>query len=152
MRIKTGTILLLADGSRMLLLRNQGDTARLELEVMEHRTCANPPNREMLSDAPGVGHGTSYPGRTTFDKADPHQDNEDRFVASAALALEEMAADRDGELVVIAPPDTLGVLRLHYGPTVKARLIAEIDKDLTKHPVGEIERLLDRYEIPAQSA
>jgi protein required for attachment to host cells len=42
----------------------------------------------------------------------------------------------------VAPPHTLAVLRRHYDRTVKQRLIAEIDKDLTKHPVEEITRLV----------
>ena len=49
-------------------------------------------------------------------------------------------------MVVVAPPHTLSVLRHHYEPAVKARLVAEIDKDLTKHPVSEITRLIGHYQ------
>ena len=45
-------------------------------------------------------------------------------------------------LVVVAPPRTLADLRDAFHSDVKACIIAEINKDLTKHPVWEIEKHL----------
>ncbi len=45
-------------------------------------------------------------------------------------------------LVVVAPPKTLADLRDAFHADVKSRVIAEINKDLTKHPVGDIEKHL----------
>jgi protein required for attachment to host cells len=45
-------------------------------------------------------------------------------------------------LVVVAPPKTLAELRNAFHSDVQALILAEINKDLTKHPVGEIERHL----------
>jgi len=45
-------------------------------------------------------------------------------------------------LVVVAPPRTLADLRQAFHADVKRRIIAEIDKDLTKHSVYEIEKHL----------
>jgi protein required for attachment to host cells len=45
-------------------------------------------------------------------------------------------------LVIAAPPRTLADLRHKFHPDVQKRIIAEIDKDLTKHPISEIERHL----------
>jgi protein required for attachment to host cells len=146
MILKNGTILLVADGSRMLLLRNDGDAVYPDLKVIEHRAFDNPANRELLSDAPGVGFASMGPGHNTYDEADPHQQNEDRFAAGAARALAEAAGRNGGDLIVVAPPDTLGVLRRHYDRTVKSRLLTEIAKDLTKHPVPEITRLIAAHE------
>lgn len=146
MKLANGTILLVADGSRMLLLRNHGDEVYPDLRVFEHRAFENPPNRELMTDAPGVSHSTGHQGRATFEEADPHQENEDRFASEAAKALGKAAKAADSGLVVVAPPDTLGVLRRHYDREVKQRLLAEIDKDLTKHPVPEITRLISAYQ------
>jgi protein required for attachment to host cells len=44
--------------------------------------------------------------------------------------------------VVVAPPKTLAELRNVFHADVRARIIPEINKDLTKQPVGEIERHL----------
>ena len=54
--------------------------------------------------------------------------------------MEEVVRSRNvPALVVVAPPKTLADLRNAFHADVKARVIAEINKDLTKHPVGEIE-------------
>jgi hypothetical protein len=45
-------------------------------------------------------------------------------------------------LVVVASPRTLAELRNAFHPDVKTCMIAEINKDLTKHPVGDIEKHL----------
>jgi protein required for attachment to host cells len=42
----------------------------------------------------------------------------------------------------VAPPRTLAELRLAFHPDVKACIVAEVNKDLTKHPVDEIEKHL----------
>lgn len=43
---------------------------------------------------------------------------------------------------MVALPRTLADLRAAFHPDIKDRIIAEIDKDLTKHPIVEIERHL----------
>ena len=45
-------------------------------------------------------------------------------------------------LVVVAPPRTLADLRFAFHSDVKKRIIAGINKDLTKHPVLAIEKHL----------
>ncbi|WP_114520880.1 host attachment family protein [Altererythrobacter sp. ZODW24] len=142
MKLARGTMLLIVDGSQMLLLRNDGDTVVPDLAVIAQRKVASSKNREILSDAPGIGFASGGHGRDTYDKADPHQENEDRFVADAAKALAQAAAENKGSLIVVAPPTALGVLRRHYDQTVKQRLIAEISKDFTNHPVDEVARLI----------
>jgi len=60
-----------------------------------------------------------------------------------AEALEKLVRERKVKAVVIvAPPRTLAELRHAFHDDVKARIIAEIDKDFTKHPVYEIEKHL----------
>ncbi|MGZ3612950.1 MAG: baeRF12 domain-containing protein [Thermodesulfobacteriota bacterium] len=45
-------------------------------------------------------------------------------------------------LAIVAPPRALADLRRAIHQDVKARIFAEIDKDLTKHPIADIERHL----------
>jgi protein required for attachment to host cells len=42
----------------------------------------------------------------------------------------------------VAPPRTLADLRKAFHADVKKRIVAEIDRDLTKHPVDQIEKHL----------
>ena len=46
------------------------------------------------------------------------------------------------KLVVIAPPKILGNLRKAFHAEVAERVAAEIPKELTSHPIAEIERLV----------
>jgi protein required for attachment to host cells len=57
-----------------------------------------------------------------------------------AAAMEEVVRTRRvPALIVVAPPKTLADLRNAFHEDIKSRVIAEINKDLTKHPIGEIE-------------
>jgi protein required for attachment to host cells len=60
-----------------------------------------------------------------------------------AAALERLVRDRKVKtLVVAALPRTLAELRHAFHADIKGRIVGEIQKDLTKHPVAEIERHL----------
>ena len=82
-------------------------------------------------------------GEQQFVQADAHQVEEDRFAANAADLLKRRALAHDYEsLIVVAPPRTLGELRKHYHKEVSDRIIGELDKDLTGHPISDIEKAL----------
>jgi len=60
-----------------------------------------------------------------------------------AEAFQKLVRERKVKAAVIAaPPRTLAELRQAFHEDVKARIIAEIDKDFTRHPVYEIEKRL----------
>ena len=61
----------------------------------------------------------------------------------AAGAMERLIRERETKaLVVVAPPRALADQRSTFHTEVKTCIIAEINKDLTHHPVGEIEKHL----------
>lgn len=143
MKLPHNTLILVADGSRMRVMRNRGDARDPDLLVVEHREFHNPPNRELLSDAPGLAFSADHPARSTYDEGDPHRAGKRNFLSAAADALARAAEGERSGILVIAPPAALGVLRRHYTPGIKGRLIGEFDKDLTQHPAKELARLLD---------
>jgi urease subunit alpha len=51
-------------------------------------------------------------------------------------------ADRFDQLVIVAPSVIMGELRKSFSGSVEGRIVAEVAKDLTGHPVPEIEKLL----------
>ena len=60
-----------------------------------------------------------------------------------AAAVEQIVrGNKATALIVVAPPRTLADLRNAFHPDVKACIIAEINKDLTKHSLIEIEKHL----------
>jgi protein required for attachment to host cells len=78
-----------------------------------------------------------------MEQTDWHQLAEDRFIGDVADALyRQVHAGRFETLIVVAPPKVLGGLRKAFHKEVSDRISAEVPKDLTKHPVHDIERLL----------
>ena len=147
MNLPNNTLVLVADGRKMLFLRNHGNAAQIDLRVEAHREQDNPPSHDQGSDAPGRSFASIGSRRSAMEETDFHQIAEDRFAAEAADLLRERALGGDFEtLVVVAPPRTLGELRKHYHKEVASRIVDEISKDLTDCPIGEIEAALTRIE------
>ncbi len=137
-------LVFVGDGRKALFLRNAGDEKFLNLKTEQVFVDDNPPAHEQGSDRPGRGFKRAHTNqRSGMDETDWHELEEHRFAHRVAAAMEQMVRERKAQaLVVAAPPRTLADLRQSFHPDVKRRIIAEIDKDLTKHPVGEIEKHL----------
>jgi protein required for attachment to host cells len=131
------------DGRKALFLRNEGDEKYANL--VTERVMAgedNPPSREQGTDKPGRAfNGAHSTARSAMEPTDWHEIEEHHFAERAAKALEVIVRERGATAVVIAAPArTLSDLRRSLHPDVKARVIAEIDKDFTKMPVWDIEK------------
>ena len=143
MRVPHNSFVMVADGRKMLFFRNDGDADFPNLQVVSMAEKENPLNRDQMSDAPGRAFSSVGPGRSALENTDFHELEESRFAVETAAILKRWAMDGDFEkLIVIAPPKTLGELRKHYHKEVANRLVAEIPKDLTGHPVVEIEKII----------
>ena len=143
MRVPHNSYVLVADGKKMLFFRNQGDEVFPQLEVDRKQEQLNPPTREQKTDESGRAFSSAGTARHAYSETDFHQLEEDRFAVEAAEMLKERALRNEFEkLIVVAPPRTLGELRKHYHKEVEKRLAGEVAKDLTGHPVTEIEKIL----------
>jgi len=143
MQVPHNSFVLVADGQKMLFFRNEGDNEYLNLAVETKNEQENPYDRDQKTDAQGQASNSGGPGGPSMAETDYHQQAEDRFAAEAAEMLKDRALKNNFEsLIVVAPPKTLGELRKHYHKEVEKRLIGEIAKDLTGHPVPDIERII----------
>jgi protein required for attachment to host cells len=152
MQIPHDGYVLVADGQKMLFFRNEGDEAHPNLEVVSAAEQQNAKSADQGSDEPGRSAAgvaarsigiTAKAGRSAFSETDFHKLEEERFAAEAAEMLKQRALSNEFEsLLIVAPPTTLGELRRHYHAEVERRLIGEIPKDLTNHPVSEIEKVI----------
>jgi protein required for attachment to host cells len=144
MQVPHNTFVVVADGKKMLFFRNEGDADYPKLEVERKREQEDLKDAEMKTDEPGRTFDASGgAGRSSYEETDFHQLEEDRFAHETADMLKRWALRNDFEsLIVVAPPRTLGELRKHYHKEVEKRLAGEIAKDLTGHPVPEIEKIL----------
>lgn len=143
LKIGTGGWILVCDGGKALFFENVGDREYPDLrmrEVFEHE---NPSTAEQGADRPGRAHSSVGHGRSAVGQTDWHDQAEAVFLKSLAEKLHAAVhAGAPKEVVIVAPPRALGMLRQHYTPAIKQALQKEIDKDLVKMPADEIEKHL----------
>ncbi|KAF0128847.1 MAG: protein required for attachment to host cells-like protein [Xanthobacteraceae bacterium] len=142
-RIPRDALVFVGDGAKALFLRNKGDAGLVNLVVERIFEQENPATHDQGTDRPGRSFSSAGTHRSAMEQTDWHQLAEDRFVGEVADALYKQAhAGRFETLIVVAPPKVLGNLRKAFHKEVSDRVSAEVPKDLTKHPVHDIERLL----------
>jgi protein required for attachment to host cells len=136
-------LIMVGDGKKALFFRNEGTPLHVSLVVERVLQQENPPTREQGTSAPGRFRGGDGSSRSAVEETDWHQLAEDRFAHEISTALYRLAqADNYQQLVVIAPPKILGVLRESFHHEVAKRVVAEFPKDLTGRPKEEIARML----------
>jgi len=134
-----------ADGSKALILVNEGSDATPLLTVLAKDELDNPSAREQGTDRPGRRPDTGVGQRSAMEATDWHELGEARFVRDFAERLNRAAErDRFERLVLAAPPKVLGWLRPALSQKTASRLAAEIGSDLTGLPVDGIEKHLAR--------
>lgn len=142
--IHHNALVLVGDGRKALFLRNRGTPQALDLVIEQILGSPyNPSTREQGSDRPGRVVQSVGSARSAVEQTDWHTLEEQKFAGIIAEALYRAALDNVfTELVIVAPPKILGTLRQNFHKLVSARIHAELPKELTSAPVGEIQRLL----------
>lgn len=137
-------LVFVGDGRKALFLRNAGDEQVPDLRTEQVFVDDNPPTHEQGTDKPGrTFQSTHSHGRGAVPQTDWHHLEEHRFAERVAEALKNVVRARKVPAILIAaPPRRLAELRRAFGAEIKAKIVAEVDKDLTNHPVSEIERHL----------
>jgi protein required for attachment to host cells len=136
-------LVLVADGTKVLFLRNHGDQNQIDLRTESHDAREDRKDREIKTDAPGTQSPRVGIGRDTMEETDFHQQEEDRWVKDAAEELKKRALRNDFDaLAVIAPPKALGVLKKSLHKEVQKRILLTINKEMTDRPIPDIEELL----------
>jgi protein required for attachment to host cells len=130
------------DGRKALFLRNDGDEKFPNFVTTQVFEDENPAAREQGTDKPGRSFARMGDvRRSAMEQTDWHQLEEHRFVQRVAQAFEALVRERQAPgFVIVATPRALADLRTAMHNDVKSRVIIEINKDLTKHPVWEIEK------------
>ena len=143
MDIPHNTHVLVVDGRKLLLFRNDGSIADPDLTVYTHFDEPSAATRDQGTGQPGKTHASVGEARSGYEQTDFHQQDEDRFAADAAEMLKRDVLDgRIETLIVVAAPRTLGELRKHYHAEVQKRVIGEISKDVVGRPTNEIAMLI----------
>ena len=130
------------DGRKALFLRNDGDEKFAHFVTERTFVDDNPPTHDQGSDRPGRAFAAAgSERRSAVEPTDWHDIEEHRFAERVSEALERLVRDRKAPaLAIAAPPRTLADLRAALAPDVKAKIVFEINKDLTNIPIWEIEK------------
>ncbi|WP_417627710.1 host attachment protein [Pararhodobacter aggregans] len=138
-----GTWVLVADGQKALFLRNDMDAQDPHLVVIRIEEQDNPADRDQATDRPGRMYDGGPGQRSALAETDFHQLAKERFADDLAEILYKQAhRGTFDRLVIVAPPSVLGDLRGKLHKEVASRVVAEVDKTLTNHPLDKIEAML----------
>jgi protein required for attachment to host cells len=141
--IRHGEWVVVCDGAKALILENTGDIKFPNLKTREVYEQKDLPTHLLGSDKPGRTHSSVGNGSSSVTQTDWHNQAEQVFLNHLAQRLDtEVAAGKLKSLILVAPPRALGMIRHAYSHALRAAIRAEIDKDLVKHPVHDIEKHL----------
>jgi protein required for attachment to host cells len=134
---------LVCDGRRALYLQNDGDRKALNLRLKRQGEAGeSDATHELGTHPPGRQQNRTGP-TSAVEQTDFHTQAEQQFARETAEAVNAMVLGKEiRHLVVVAPPRTLAELRKTFSKQTQAVVTAEVDKDLTNHPVDRIEALL----------
>ncbi len=148
LKVHYGAWVLVGDGKKALFLHNDGDHEILNLRRLDVEQQANPATRDQGTDAPGRGHAGNGTRVGSMGGTDFHQVEEDRFAAHVAQRINASAQDNGfRELVIVAPPKCLAEISKDLSAEAQKRVVCEIPKDYTHHPIPEIETLLAAHAV-----
>ena len=135
-------MVLVSDGRKALFLKNKGDDLYPNLQV--ERVLEAPDNLPTrLQGTDKQGQASMMGQRSAIEQTDWHDLAERKFAGEVAAAVNAACFNGNVKhIIVAAPPRTLAELRNRFSDAVKQRIMAEVNKDLTKHPVYEIEQHL----------
>jgi protein required for attachment to host cells len=140
-----GAWVLIADGEKALILSNHGDDIDMDLVVERVREQDNPAARDWATDRPGRFNDGPSVQRSAVQDTDWHRLEKERFADDLAALLYK-AAHRGSfdHLAIVASRVVLAELRAKLHSEVTSRILIEVPKVLTNHPVDEIETHLTR--------
>jgi len=137
------TWVLVCDGAKALMLHNEGDALQPRLATVAVFDEPQPPTRELGTDRPGRRHDSNGVSRSATAETDLHEQAEADFLARIASALDQVVRQHEVKnLLLVAPPKALGLLRGKLSAAVRGVVSGEVGKDLTGLPVDQIEKRL----------
>ncbi len=142
-KIGQGDWVVVCDGTKALILENNGDEKFPNLQTKDVFAHDNPKTHEQGTDAPGRSIQSVGSARSAMEQTDWHEQAERAFLSELVTRLDAAVSAGDVKsIVIVAPPRALGVLRQGYTAALKRALRDEIHKDFVKMPVHEIEKHL----------
>lgn len=140
------TWILVADSTRARIFTADTPASPLdEIEDFSH-TEGRLHDREMTSDLPGRIKSVGGGGHAFEQPTDPKKHETDIFAHRVAQYLEDAHnANRFEQLLIVASPAFLGLLRNQLPEQIKKLIHFELDKELTRLSAADIRQHLPQY-------
>ncbi|HEY9081063.1 host attachment protein [Magnetovibrio sp.] len=134
------TWILVADGARARIVQCDGPGKGLALAMSHDFAASHAPTRDFGTDKPGRSQGGGVGAHHAVEpKVDWHTYEKHLFAAEMAKTLEQAHSHRAfDDLVLVAPPKTLGDLRKALDGKLEGSITAELGKDLTHLTIHEL--------------
>jgi len=146
MQIAHDTMVMVADGEKLLLFRNEGDEKFAVLQTVTHEDAPHAATHEQGSDRPGHSVSNAGQRRSAYEDTDWHNQGEERFARHAAETLERAAGQSQADIVLIAAPRALGEMRKHIPRRLAGRIVAEIPKDMVHRETDDIAKVISAHQ------
>ncbi|WP_170428230.1 baeRF12 domain-containing protein [Ruegeria arenilitoris] len=143
-----GTWVVIADGEKALFMENVTDAEDPNLVVVsvEESDGAN----AKPSDRAGRRYDTAPNQKSAMEEGKWKTHAKSLFVQDVANLLNRKGLKGAYKrLVLVASPHVLGLLRRRLHSEVLGKVIAEVDKTLTNHPLHKVEQVLRSRLAPA---
>ncbi len=145
-KLVPGTWVVIADGEKALVTENTtaGWSPKLKVISIEQQDPGAVQPRP--TDRPGR-RADGGPNQKSAVEEDTWRTHARALFAQdlAELLNREEQKGAFSDLVLIASPQVLGLLRRGLHDNVRSTIVAEIDKTLTNHPLDKIEKVLADY-------
>ena len=140
------TYILVADNVRARIFTAETPSSPLEeIEALAH-TEGRLHDRDITSDFPGKIKSEGSVGHAFEQPTDPKKHEADNFAHRIAHYLEEAHNEKKFEqLLIIAEPSFLGLLRNHLSEQIKKQVCFELDKNITTHSLDDIRKHLPAF-------
>lgn len=126
MLLPHGAVVALVDAAHFELYRNAGDEAEPELSAMAA------PKLDSSNHSAGSHHSSAGNHADSQVEVDAHA------IAAANWLNSQVLGHKIENLVVFAPPRTLGEMRRHYHKQTERAILKEVHKDLAGRPPAQI--------------
>ena len=142
MKLSKGAWIIVADGAKHLILENGGDPMHPDLRVLDvERLQPDAAAQHEPSDRPGRRSGPDQ-RRSAIEPDDWQRDSEDAFTAKIGDRIATARSQNVPEIVLIADPRTLGVLRMQISAADRPLIRAEIGANLAHVTLERIEEAI----------
>ncbi|MES0860820.1 host attachment family protein [Ruegeria sp. SCPT10] len=139
--LSQGTWVIVADGEKALFMENITDAEDPNLVVVSVEEADMPAAQP--SDRAGRRNDGGPNQKSALNDASWKTHAKSLFVQELATLLNRKGLKGAYKrLVLVASPHVLGLLRRRLHSEVLAKVVAEVDKTLTNHPLHKVERVL----------